>query len=370
MPLTTLSASLSFLALLPIIFIFLRRSKAQSALNFPPGPPPIPILGNLHQIPLQKSFLQFAKWSEQYGPIIGLHLGPQKAIILNSWRAVRDLLDQRGAIYSSRPDIPIVQYVVPGDLHLVFMKYDRTWRKTRKTITDFLRDDEVDGLIPIQDAESTQMIWEVLQEPEKYYGHVMRAFGAVILASVYGQRGVRGRTEKFFAIQDEWAAVLDPGAMPPFEVFPFLKYVPDFLTPWRGWRERAGDLKGKQSSFYSELFQEAKAKIEREKGGETLVARLLQDQQKEGYSEIELEYIAGFLIEGGADTTALALLTFIVAMAKFPDIQKQVQDEVDREFGENMPGKIDGKRLSYLQACFWEVGTVALSLFTYLSSSH
>ncbi|KAF2182543.1 hypothetical protein K469DRAFT_537259, partial [Zopfia rhizophila CBS 207.26] len=93
------------------VYLGLRPSSAKhkiSPLKFPPSPAPIPILCNLHQIPPQKSFLQFAKWRREYGPIVGPRLGPQNAIVLNSWRAVRDLLDRRGSVHSSRPDFPIV----------------------------------------------------------------------------------------------------------------------------------------------------------------------------------------------------------------------------------------------------------------------
>lgn len=117
------------LVLLAPLVIYTLIRKSSRPLNFPPGPRPIPFLGNLHQIPLRKSYLQFTEWSRTYGPIIGLHIGAQPVIILNSSSVVHDLLDQRGAVYNSRPDIPIVQYVVPGDLHLAFMKYDRTWRR-------------------------------------------------------------------------------------------------------------------------------------------------------------------------------------------------------------------------------------------------
>jgi cytochrome P450 len=338
--------------------ILTHRYRHNPLRNFPPGPSPLPILGNLHQIPLQKAFLQFAKWSQQYGAVFGLHFGPQKVVVLNSWRAVKELFDQRGAIYSSRPDIPLAKYVVPDNTHVAFMKYDKTWRRGRSMIMNFLKDEELERLMPIQDAESTQMVWEILQEPEKYHSHVMRQFCAVILASVYGQRGQLKRTEEFFTIQGEWAGLLDPGAFPPLDVLPWLKYVPSIMTPWPGWRNRAADLRSRQGGLYKELFDEARRKIELGKGKETFVWRMLEKQEKEGFSNTELVYIAAFLIEAGSDTTANALLVFMLAMAAYPDIQSRAQAEVDSIFtSEIMPQGVhfESKNLPYLQAVYWEV---------------
>jgi cytochrome P450 len=359
-----------FVPLFIVWAIKISLPKPSRPINFPPGPPAIPFLGNLHQIPLTKPFVQFAEWGRQYGAhgLLGLQIGPsRRAVVLNTWRSVRDLLDQRGAVYSSRPYIPLVGYVVPTspdgkDLHLVFMRYGPQWRRARRTVTDFLRDDAVDaGLRPVQHAESSQMMWEILQDPPRYDDHLLRCFGAVVLASVFGVRGrnysAGGPLRRFFAVQHEWAGMLDQGSVPPIDVLPFLRYVPDFLTPWRGWRQRAASLKARQSSLYSELFHEAKKRVEDGKSQDSFIAGLLRDQDKDGYSMLELEYIAGFLLEGGSDTTAETFQVFILAMASHPEIQKKAQEEVDKFFGPEgvQSPHINMEELPYLGACLLEV---------------
>lgn len=44
-----------------IVFRSLRRRNA------PPGPPRLPLLGNVFQVPLQLQFIPFTEWSKQYG---------------------------------------------------------------------------------------------------------------------------------------------------------------------------------------------------------------------------------------------------------------------------------------------------------------
>lgn len=58
---TPVVAVLSLLA-----WAYLRRSR--SRLPFPPGPKPLPLLGNTFDFPIHNGWLTYARWSKQYGP--------------------------------------------------------------------------------------------------------------------------------------------------------------------------------------------------------------------------------------------------------------------------------------------------------------
>lgn len=85
------------LSLLSPLYRVGRRPK-----GLPPGPPTIPVLGNIHLFPKRDVHLQYQKWAKEYGPIYSLILGTKTMIVLSSSEVVRDLLDKRSAIYSDR----------------------------------------------------------------------------------------------------------------------------------------------------------------------------------------------------------------------------------------------------------------------------
>lgn len=92
--------------------------------NFPPCPPTVPILGNLHQLPLQKQYACIAELWRKYSShgLMGLQLGPSThVVVINSWKVARDLLDRRGAVYSSRPSFLIASLVLPVRLPELFI---------------------------------------------------------------------------------------------------------------------------------------------------------------------------------------------------------------------------------------------------------
>lgn len=386
-----------------ILFLLVRHLQAPKApvdkAPFPKGPALIPFLGNLHQIPIRKSFLAFTAWSRSTETsttdgLVGLRLGPSaRAVVLGKWTHVRDLFDARGrgTLYADRPYFPTADYVIPNppgtDLHLVFARDGAKWRRARRTIVEFLSARQLEKLKDVQDAESSQMMWEFLQfgtsgeegddveGVRAYHRYAMRYFGAVILASVFGLRGKdsgpQSRVTRFFAVQNEWASMLTQGSTPPLDVFPWLKYIPEFLTPWKGWRSRTDSLKQRQSSLYHELFAETKARLQAGKGRESFLARMVEAQKvavdlgrdKDIYTQLELDYIGGFLMEGGADTTAMAFETFLLAMVSYPDVQKHAQKEVDAISGpDEVPHIADGEKLPFLKACFLEVSLTQPSL--------
>ena len=86
-----------------LISLYLLARKPKSPLPFPPGPPPVPIVGNLHQAPKSHPWLRYHAWSKTYGPVMHLNMAGQHVIILTGSKAAHDLLAKQGATFSDRP---------------------------------------------------------------------------------------------------------------------------------------------------------------------------------------------------------------------------------------------------------------------------
>jgi hypothetical protein len=114
--------SLAIYALCAVLVAILayRVRVGRRPAGYPPGPPTLPIIGNLHLMPKEKPHLQFQKWAEEYGPVYSLILGTKVMVVLSSDQAIKDLLDKRSGIYSSRPDMYLGQ-IVSGGLRMLLM---------------------------------------------------------------------------------------------------------------------------------------------------------------------------------------------------------------------------------------------------------
>lgn len=209
----------------------------------------------------------------------------------------RSLFDKRGGIYSSRPPNHVGNNVLcPNGVHILLLPYGQEWRLLRKAIQSMLNSKAVGSVVHIQEAESTQTLVQLLQDPQESFKHIRRFTTALILASVYGQRGESYESKKVQALyhaQEQFTAILAPGATPPMDGFTFLKHLPEFMSPWRA---KARTIRHEQRSLYHSLLNESKQRIRNSRSPDCFVARLLAEQEKNGLDEEHIAYLCGTMV--------------------------------------------------------------------------
>jgi hypothetical protein len=116
-----IGTALIIAATLGFLFLYRLSKIGRRPKGYPPGPPTLPLIGNLHLMPKEKGHLQFQKWANEYGPIYSLILGTRVMIVLSSDEVVKDLLDKRSGVYSSRPNMYLSHNIVSGGFRMVSM---------------------------------------------------------------------------------------------------------------------------------------------------------------------------------------------------------------------------------------------------------
>ena len=80
--------------------------------DLPPGPKPLPLVGNLFDLPKGPPWLHWDKFRKLYGPISSVTVLGRPLIILNDREVAVDLLEKSAAKYSDRPRLAFSEMCV------------------------------------------------------------------------------------------------------------------------------------------------------------------------------------------------------------------------------------------------------------------
>ncbi|KAL9684659.1 hypothetical protein QQ045_022100 [Rhodiola kirilowii] len=138
-------------AIILISSILLGKLTTTSAPNnLPPGPPRLPIIGNLHQLG-QTPHRSLHRLAAKYGPIMHLKLGTIPTIVISSPHYAKQLLQTHDHVFSSRYLPDTICALNHENMSVVLLPVCPKWRNLRKAIaTEFFsqtrRLDESQGI--------------------------------------------------------------------------------------------------------------------------------------------------------------------------------------------------------------------------------
>ncbi|XP_009763139.1 geraniol 8-hydroxylase isoform X1 [Nicotiana tabacum] len=106
--------------------------------KFPPGPIPLPLIGNLHNILGDQPHQSLAKLAEKYGPIISLRLGQITTVVISSSAVAKEVIQKQDLAFSSRTIPDAIHALDHYQFSVIWLPVNTRWRSLRKIMNTYI----------------------------------------------------------------------------------------------------------------------------------------------------------------------------------------------------------------------------------------
>ncbi|XP_007650079.1 cytochrome P450 2C26 isoform X1 [Cricetulus griseus] len=341
-----------------VLLSFSRQSSERR--NLPPGPTPLPFIGNFLQIDVKNIGRSLTNLSKVYGPVFTLYLGMRPTVVLHGYEAVKEALIDHGEEFAGRGSFPVAERFNKG-LGIVFSNGSR-WKETRRFTLMTLRNLGM-GKRSIEDCvqEEAQCLVEELRKTNGSPCDPTFILGCapcnVICSIIFQNRFdykdkyfldfLKKLNENFRILSSPWLQVCNN--------FPSLiDYCP-------GSHHTITKNINYIRSYLSEKIKEHQESLDVANPRDFIDYYLIKLKQSNHnqQSELSLENLAttvSDLFAAGTETTSTTLRYALLLLLKHPHVTAKVQEEIDQVVGRGRsPCMQDRSRMPYTDAMVHEV---------------
>ncbi|XP_056193558.1 cytochrome P450 2W1 isoform X1 [Falco biarmicus] len=337
--------------------LYVLKVFKQSALNLPPGPFPLPVIGNLHLLDIRRQDKSLMKISEKYGPVFTVHLGLQKVVVLTGYEAVKDALLNTADVFADRPAIPIFHHIQHGNG--VFFSSQELWKTTRRFTVATMRDLGMGKRLGEERMlEELHFLIELIKSfkggplPLRFLN---MAPTNITFAILFGRR-FDYEDPTFLTLLrliDEVMHLLGSPFLHLFNFYPFLGFL---LKPHKMILKKVEEV----CVILKKCIKESKENMNENNLMSYIDALVFkQEEQKKSntvFHDANVLASALDLLMAGTETTSTTLQWAILLLLKYPEIQEKVHAEIERVLGpECLPTFEDRKNMPFTNAVIHEV---------------
>uniref|UniRef100_A0A8D0HCM0 Cytochrome P450 family 2 subfamily AC member 68 n=1 Tax=Sphenodon punctatus TaxID=8508 RepID=A0A8D0HCM0_SPHPU len=305
--------------------------KLKYVINFPPGPRPLPVIGNLHIFDVKRPYKTMLELSKKYGPIFSIQMGLQKMVVLAGYETVKEALVNQADAFAERPKIPMFEESAKG--YGVIFSHGENWKVMRRFTITTLRDFGM-GKRVIED-KTVEECRCLIKEFESHKGKpfeitsVLNAAVANVIASILFGKRFDYRDPAFVRLinmVDENARLLgSPSVMVTLIIFILIKCMLRKLH--------------KYTCEVSDTLHDAHEK----------------SNTNAYFHNENLISLVGNLFAAGTETTSTTLRWGILLMMKYLKIQNNVQEEIAKVMGSTQPRIEHRTKMPYTDAVIHEI---------------
>jgi cytochrome P450 len=365
-----ISLLIGFCVIVVAYFWLTKRRK-----NFPPGPTPLPVIGIAHHIGATRHpHNVFRAWSKKYGPILGLKLGRNEAIVLDDYKLIKEAFNNPNI--SGRPDLRAFNEFAGGKNGVLCSDGD-VWLEQRRFTLRHLRDfgfgkNHMESLIMDEVVEMIEGFKKEEGQPIAPKGRFNLAILNAIWVILTGNRNSHDDKRVSSILKELFVQFNESSANGLTLFFPELIW----LAPeWSGFNKlkRAID---NSVVLFREIIAEHEKTLQEDNPRDFIDSYIIETRKTTDVGSSFLKQmgdkhllaIIGDLFAAGAETTATTLSWTMLYLTTYPEVQKKLQAEIDRVIGKSrLPTLADKAAMPYTEAVMYEVlrrsSIVALGLF-------
>ncbi|KAF8873507.1 cytochrome P450 [Mucidula mucida] len=295
----------------------------------------------------------YASISKRLGPIVSAPgLGATSVIVLNTAKAVTDLLDKNAA-YASRPRWPMVE-LLGRQKNIGFTYYNDRLKKMRKVLQTSLSQSYVSTyLTDLFDDHSFDLCLAMSKSPD-VYDVVQVKIKKLIATFSYGYEPDAAYLNLAETVAEQTGEAFQPGRWF-VNSFPALMWIPGWI-PFVTFQRWACLARQSYEEMVRTPFEKVKL-AEEERNGLALVPRNLKSSQAISPDDEEiLMYAAGSLFSAGTETLTTVIVNFLELIANHPEVQQEAYAEIVQIVGRNdLPAARHIEHLSFVQDVIKEV---------------
>ncbi|XP_053709994.1 cytochrome P450 2J2-like [Synchiropus splendidus] len=351
----------SWLLVCFVVLILIDLVKYRRPHNFPPGPTPLPIVGNLFT---GSDFKNINKLSHHYGSVFSMRRGSTWTIYVSGYNMVKEALVNQLDSFVDRPVVPLFHVVFKGIG--IGLGNGYSWKMHRKFTVTFLRHyGEVQKTYERSTEVESNFLCEAFKEeqgkPFNPHYTVTSAVANIVTSLVFGRRYEYSDVTYRRILKLDYDAVVLAGSPVTqlYDVFPSVfKYLPGpHQTVLSNYRQIVKFVEMQVEKHLEDWNPDNPRDFI-----DAYVAEM-KKKKEDPLAEFNLESLGVVvldLIEGGTETVATAFRWSLLFMMLFPEIQKKVQEEIDRVVGQSrMPTMVDKPNMPYTEATIHECLRVA-----------
>ena len=311
--------------------------------------------------------------AKKYGDVFSLMLGNRLVVVLNGVKAIKETIIEHSITFAGRPQLHTFKLANPQGNSLVLTDYSPKWRISRKisvsAIHNFVQNTDFLGEKLLQ--ESQRLIDCFKQRNRKPVDALItlkRATGNIILNALFGversydDEGLR----EILTLADNFRKAVTGSSHVDF--LPLLTYLPNKALSSLALTMKVilggisqmfeknketyvdGQVRNIADSFVSVVEKETQKEKENRPAGEDALcmAPVLSDEQ--------IVPVLADLFGAGFETSSITLYWGLAYLVKYPDVQRQLHDELDEVVGrQRLPTLQDIASLPLLQATVYEL---------------